>query len=119
MPIFAHGTAAREKVNALEDYMLLSAFAEGALFTEKDRVEDLLQGVEEKWENVRGTSWHLGQSSRLTEAQLERERREDNEELWRERRDLKTRVRRIQEEIGRMERETKRCSRAYTFLTGG
>lgn len=117
MPLFKRGeVSSREKVEQLEDYMLLTAFQQGQLAEERTDLEEQIADKLERWNAIQTSSVIMGKKA--TEAQLERERWEDEPDLGRELKGLQRRIRHLSEEEARMERDAKVCSRAYSMITG-
>lgn len=116
MPVFQGEDTTPFKIEQLENYMLLSAYVQGSLSAERERCRERLLGLDDRWEAIEHDAYYIGKN--VTEKQVERDRRRDDPQLWMTRRELQRRVASLTEEILRMERDAKVCSRAYTFMTG-
>lgn len=114
VPLFKPDTPRSERVNQLEDYMLLSAYWLGECHSERLESYQELGRLEEQWGEV--TTWDLG--SRVTQAQVEEAKRNVDPECWTSMKRARWRVDRLSEEIERLDRDATKVSRAYTLITG-
>lgn len=118
MPLFEAGTDPKDKIAAYEDHMMLTAYVEAQLVSEKLRCIDQLNESNDEWNDLSIDADYAGQPEKVSMAARERQRRSEDPNLFKHRRFLTQRIESLQAEIDRMERDTKRCSRSYTMLTG-
>lgn len=118
MPIFEPGKDPREKIAEYEDHMMLTAVIEAQLVREKLRCIDQLNKANDDWNGTHLEADYAGKGDKISMAERERQRRDLEPDLFKLRRFLTQRVESLQGEIDRMDRDTKRCSRAHTMLTG-
>lgn len=116
MPVFEKGTDAKTKLEQYEEFMVLCAYVEAELGADKYRCINQLNSANDEWSAMNTESDFTGVKVSL--AQKERERRENDTKLHASRRTLTQRIEQLNEQIGRMERQAKICSRVHTFLTG-
>ena len=118
MPVFADGTAPGMKIAQLESYLLLTAFTEGELTEERVEWESRLVPVKDEWDRMPQELWeHLRRTK--TETAVNHAKRMVQPDLYDQIQDHLWMIKRLTEEIDRMEREGTRASRAYTMVTGG
>jgi hypothetical protein len=110
VPVFAHGTSARERIAELEEYLLLAAFYVGALHEERTDAHVDLASIDEEWEALHAYG--------KTAAEREGWRRQREPDLAARRHRLRWRVDRLSDEIARLDREHDKVSRAYTLIAG-
>lgn len=115
IPTFEKGTSPRVKIDELETYLLLSAFTQGDLSEERLDVLVLLKPVQRRWEHLGG--WESLKQTR-TEAGVKDAKRRVDPQLYDELQDLEWKVKRLTEEIDRLERDATKVSRAYSMITG-
>lgn len=117
MPVFARGTTPSAKIVELEEYLLLSASVQGDLTEERFDWMSRLVPVEDEWEHLPQEEWgHLRRTR--TETAVMHAKRVARPELYDDIQDMKWMIKRLTEEIDRMERDATKCSRAYTMITG-
>lgn len=117
MPVFEKGTAPKERLAEYEEFMVLTAFIEAELASDKWRCIEELNRANDDWHEMDTASDFAG-TPNVSQAQKERERRENDPDLYRKRRYLTQRIEQLVEQIVRMERQAKICSRVHTFETG-
>lgn len=120
IPRFEPGLAARNKVALLEDYMLTSAIANGDLVEARHWLRRLEQDLGDRWDRIEG--WEVVAPSKarnkLTVADMERAKRIVEPALFDARRKAQGLRLSIDDQIVRLEREERVCSRAYTMIAG-
>lgn len=104
-----------QKVNDLEDHISLTAYYQGELEEHRLDAYTELAVLDQRWEEIEG--WQQFRRSK-TETAVEDAKRQANPGLWRELRLCRWRVKRLGEQIDRLEREFVKASRLYTVLTG-
>lgn len=115
VPVFQRGTAVREKIDALEEYMLLSSYQAGELHEERlTRYREVAE-VESEWAEM--TGYEMLQRGK-TDTAREEAKKQLRPELWDILREQRWHVARLTEEIDRLDRDANRVSRAYTIMTG-
>lgn len=115
MPLFEKGTAPRVKIDELESYLLLTAWQQGELAEERLDALVTLQDLEHQWDHLDG--WQ-GLKRTRTEAAVEDAKRQVAPQLYDQKRDLEWTIKRLSEEIDRLERDATKVSRAYSMMTG-
>lgn len=115
VPRFTQEDTVGTKVARYEDYMMETAFVEGELTEE--RVQQLLRKapLKHRWDHMQGWD-HLVKGR--TEGAVTRAKAQVNPLLYDELEEIDWLVKRLSEEIDRMQRDAAKCSRAYTMLTG-
>jgi hypothetical protein len=115
VPVFEKGVAPRAKIEQLESYLLLSAFTQGELSEQRLDALVALQEFGREWDHLDG--WQALKRTR-TEAAVEDAKRQLNPVLFDQKRDLEWTIKRLSEEIERLERDATKISRAYSMITG-
>lgn len=115
VPVFPPGTLAQVKSEALEDFMLLSAYCAGECHEERLGVFEELERLEVEWEGLIGWE-NLRRGS--TDKSVEVAKRDFRPRLHGAIRLARFRVRRLTEEIDRLDRDATKVSRAYSIITG-
>lgn len=118
VPVFPRGTGNGEKIAALEEYMLLSAWYRGELAEARLDAKEALDAKEERWNAIDNLAFYLGRTPK-TQNDFEEARRESEPGLHKEIKTLRDRVERLWDEMERLDREATICSRAYTMVVGG
>jgi hypothetical protein len=115
VPVFEKDKSPREKIDELESYLLLSAYTQGELTEE--RMTWLVGAVvlQMKWDHLDG--WQHLRRTR-TELAVRDAKRQIAPELYDRLQANEWMVKRLSEEIDRMERDATKISRAYTMITG-
>lgn len=117
IPVFARDTPPRQKIDALEEYLLLSAFTQGELSEERFDWKARLVPLEAEWEHIPDHEWQAHRRTR-TETAVKHAKRIARPKLYDEIQDVEWMVKRLTEEMDRMERDATKVSRVYTFITG-
>jgi len=115
VPVFARETPPRAKIEALESYLLLGAFTQGELAEERLSLMVDLVPIEDEWSHLAG--WEDLKQTRTEKGVMDAKRRL-RPDLFDQLTSLRWMIARLQEEIDRLERESTKISRAYTFMTG-
>lgn len=102
-------------VEQLETYMLESAWHQGELEQERLRTHEALHGLQETWDHL--TGWEPFRRSK-TETAVEDAKRQLRPDLYDAIKKAKWLIARCTEQIGRLERDAEKCSRAYTLVSG-
>lgn len=103
-------------IDALAEFMLLSAQVAGELHEERLDLKLKLHPKEFEWDTLEG--WEMYRSGK-TDSSREQAKRDANPDLYEEIRDLKFHIVLLTEEIDRLNRDAEKAvSRAYTILTG-
>lgn len=105
----------RARIEALEDHLLLTAFHQGELEQARLEAHDALRIVEDAWDHLEG--WEMARRTR-TNAGVDDAKRQFRPDLYDARRNAQWLVKRLGEQIERLERDAFKCSRAYTMATG-
>jgi hypothetical protein len=121
VPIFNPQTNAREKVEALEDYLAQCAYkradCEAALYWawEAEKV------LRDEWDGIQGWENFLPSKarSRPTEAHVTRAKARVKPETYAGLREVKTLIEGLDRQCKRLTRDEETCSRRYTLLVGG
>lgn len=110
----------REKIARLEDYMVEGAQVEADLARLRLSAHRQLQVAEEEWASIQGWQAQLQRPGRqdATAADRDRAKATVRPDLWATIRECRFLIPRLNEEIARMERDTKRASRIYSFIVG-
>jgi len=115
MPVFERGTGPRVKIDELETYLLLTAWQQGELSEERLDALVTLKEIDHQWDHLDG--WQ-GLRRTRTEAAVEDAKRQLRPDLYDQKRDLEWTIKRLSEEIERLERDSTKVSRAYSMMTG-
>lgn len=116
VPVFEKGTPSRAKVDALEEYTLLSAYWQGECHQERLGEHGKLDDAQHEWDHLAG--WEAFRRSK-TETAVEDAKRQIRPDLYDTIQRTKRLVARLSEEIDRLERDAAKVSRAYTMIVGG
>lgn len=116
VPVFPRDTSAREKIDALEEHVLLSAYIRGDLAEARLDAYEALDTVEDKWVKMDG--WDFALEGGRTRDNIIAAKRETEPETYDEMQRLKRRISRISEEMKRHDEDVSTVSRAYTMVTG-
>lgn len=110
----------REKIAALEDYLVETAIVEGEVQELRLSAYRELAACEAAWSAISGWESHLRRPGKTpTIAERDEAKARIDPDTARLLRDAKWTVTRCNEAIERLDRETKRVSRLYAFITGG
>lgn len=115
VPVFQRETAPREKIDQLEEYMLLSAYFAGELHRERLEHHQRVADLQLEWDHLAG--WEPFRRSK-TETAVEDAKRQLRPDLYDAIADARWAIARLSEEIDRLERDATKVSRTYTFITG-
>ncbi len=115
VPCFPRDTPPRERVSALEEFMLVSAFHAGELHAERLGLYEQLEPLKREWDDLQG--WEAHARGKTDEARNSAKRiiRPDLHEPIA---DFAWSIRRLTEELDRLERDAAKVSRAYTMIAG-
>lgn len=117
MPIWRRGQLGpRERIDILEEYMLLTAWFRGEIAKELNDTLEVLDEVEDAYDAI-DITWTIEGKPR-TDKGVAAAKFEANQEVAHERNGLTKRVQRLKAEMDRLDREATICSRAYTLITG-
>lgn len=118
-PTFPPGARGREKINALEDYMLASASINGDLVEARHWLREIEQKLRDDWESLDGWQVALtGLVSKATKPQIQRAKITVAPQTFEAGRKA-TRLREsVVDQIARLEREERVMSRVYTMISG-
>jgi chromosome segregation ATPase len=105
----------RARVEALEDHILVTANAQAGLGRARLEVHDQLRLLEEEWDHLEG--WEMARRTR-TNAGVEDAKRQLKPALYDGIKRARWLVKRLTEQIDRLEGDFQKCSRAYTIATG-
>lgn len=115
MPVFEDGVPGSEKIGQLESYLLLTAFGQGKLSEERLGLYADLRDARKEWSELVGFEALV---KRRTDTAVDEAKAQLRPDLHQQVRDLEWKVKRLTEEIDRLERDATKCSRVYTFITG-
>jgi hypothetical protein len=116
MPRIARDQGSRARLDALEDYMLETAYHRGDLMEARLEVYELRHTLREEWDHLDG--WQALKRTK-TETAVEDAKRQLRPDLYDGIKQAEWLIARLTEQIDRLDREATICSRAYTFATGG
>lgn len=117
VPVFDRGTPPRTKIEALEEYTLLSAHVQGDLTEERLEWMSRLVPLQDQWDHMPQEEWgHLRRTR--TETAVTHAKRVARPDLYDEIQEIQWMIKRLTEEIDRMDKDASKVSRAYTMLTG-
>lgn len=118
-PTFQPGARGREKINALEDYMLASASINGDLVEARHWLREIEQKLRDDWDHMQG--WEVAltvPASRATKPQIQHAKITVSPQMFEAGRKA-TRLREsVVDQIARLEREERVMSRVYTMISG-
>lgn len=117
VPVFERGVAARTRVDALESFMLLSAFQQGEMSEERLDLLDELRDLELEWRKVPAEEWAQHRVG-TTLGSIEEAKAVVRPALHETLVDKRWQIKRLTEEIDRLERDATKVSRAYTMIQG-
>lgn len=117
MPAFTQETPIKEKIEALEDYLLETARARGVLEEARLVMEDSYELIADKWDAVEGWEVYL-RGKPKTQVEIDEAKRQADPDLFFSRRRAIKLIRQIGHQIKRFEKDDAACSRAYTMLVG-
>lgn len=107
------------RVDAVEDYLNLTAVARGELEEARLYAASALHDLGIEWEDIEGWEIHLRRNSdRTTQDDIRRAKREIRPDLHDGIREAKFLIARLSEQIHRLEVDDKNASRTFTVLTG-
>lgn len=115
MPRIPREQGARARIEALEDYLLETAWHQGELSEARLLLYDSLRTVDQEWEQLAG--WEPFRRGK-TDASIDHAKAQLRPELAQARSQAKYLIARLTEEIDRLERDATKASRAYTLATG-
>lgn len=115
VPRFEQGVLRDTKADDIGDYILENAAVKGDLAEERLLTHEQLAPLEEEWEALEG--WEQFRVGR-TDKSVEEAKKVLREDLHHAIRVLRWRVKRLDEEIERLEGDYARASRYYTTLAG-
>jgi hypothetical protein len=115
LPVFPKNTAPRVKIDALEEYILVSAFWSGEMNEERHALNAHGATLQDQWDLLEG--WEMLRHGKTDES-VNEAKRALRPDLWTSLQATRRRVRALAEEIDRLERDYVRASRIYTLITG-
>lgn len=119
-PVFEPGTAPRAKVSAIEDHMLLSANVNGDLVAARHWLRMLEAKLGDEWEAMTGWEVALRKArNRASKAEINEAKIATAPAKFQAGRKARRLRESVDDQIVRLEREERVCSRAYTMLSGG
>lgn len=107
---------AGQKIQELEDHLMLGAYYDGELCTERHECYVALAVAQHGWHHLEG--WEPLRQGK-TDASIALAKRTLRPDLFDAMEQEKWWIRRLSEEIDRIERDYSKASRLYTMLTGG
>lgn len=117
MPLWRRGEkSAAEKIEDLEEYILMTAFYRGELAEERNREEAALDDLDDRYAAI-DIEW-TAQGKPRTDKGVEAAKYDADPDTCRARTASQKRVKRLTAEMERLDRDATICSRAYTFITG-
>lgn len=117
VPVFQRGTAPRVRVDALEEFMLVSAFHQGEMGEERLELLDELRDFETEWRAIPAEKWAPHRVG-TTLGSIDEAKAAVMPALWETITDKRWQIKRLSEEIDRLERDATKVSRAYTMISG-
>lgn len=115
VPVFQPATTPRERMDALEEFMLLSAYWSGECHGARLELLGELHRLEREWAAI--TGWEPFRQGK-TDASVDQAKATLRPDLWNELVDKRWLVKRLSDEIDRLDRDATKVSRAYTMLQG-
>lgn len=115
MPRVKREDGQRARIDALEDYMLLTAWHQGELSEARLGLYDELRTVNDAWAELVG--WENFRRGK-TDASIDEAKAKVRPDLARARTQAQWLIARLTEEIDRLEKDATKASRAYTLATG-
>ena len=115
VPRLESGASPRERIEALETYLLDVAHMQGELEQARLDTHDALRHVEGEWEDLQG--WEMLRRGK-TDRSIDDAKRQLRPELWDAICKARWLIARLTEQIERLERDATKVSRAYTLMTG-
>jgi phosphoglycerate-specific signal transduction histidine kinase len=119
MPRFHPGMEVRDRVEALEDYLNLTAVARAELDRARLMISATYQRLSEQWTQIEGWQINLPDGRRApTQADIREARRLCRPDLHDALAEARWLTDRLSEQIHRLELDDKAASRLYTIITG-
>lgn len=115
LPVFPPDTGARVKIDALESYILVSAFWSGEMNEERQVLMAAGATLQDQWDFLEG--WEMLRQGKTDES-INEAKRALRPDLWSQLQATRRRVKALAEEIDRLERDYVKASRVYTLITG-
>jgi hypothetical protein len=117
IPLKDPSASPRERVEALEDYLLKTAWHRAELEEALHWGIELGKTLKREWEAIQG--WQATVGRKATKDQVDRAKRDINPGLWDALEEARTLVQSLQRQISRFGgSDYEAVSRAYTMLTG-
>lgn len=113
------GTSARERIAALEDYLLASAHINGELVEARHWLRELESTLTDQWEHLEG--WEVGlrrPRAKATKQDIQEAKVRSSPGIFEAGRKARRLRESVVDQIARFEREATIVSRAYTIITG-
>lgn len=117
MPGFPEEMPTREKIEALETYLLETSRARGELEEARVMLEDAYEVIDDEWRGVVGYEVYL-QGRPKSQVEIDEAKRQVSPDLFFSRRRCQKLLRQVGNQVRRLERDDGAASRAYTMLTG-
>jgi predicted RNase H-like nuclease (RuvC/YqgF family) len=114
-PVWEREVGTRTKIEQLEEFVSVGAYWQGELESERLDCHDRLDELERQWQHLAG--WEQFKRTK-TETAVEDAKRQLRPELYDELVAARKKIRRLSEQIDRLERDYAKASRVYTMLTG-
>lgn len=115
VPVFPRDAPPGVRSAGMEEFMLVSAFHAGNLHEERLEAHAALEPLKREWELLEG--WQALQRGKTVES-MNAAKRTLRPDLHDKISDLGWTIRRLTEELDRLERDATKVSRAYTMLMG-
>lgn len=118
-PVFVGDVSGSGKVALLEDYMLKSANVNGGLVEARHWLRMIEAKLAEEWDSLQGWEVALKRPrAKATKQDVQAAKMVVAPQLFSAGRKAKRLRESVEDQISRLEREGKVCSRAYTMVTG-
>jgi hypothetical protein len=111
-------TSSREKIERLEDFLLKTARWRGHLEEQRLIVQSAVRDLQIKWDHMTGWQEHRREGEK-TVASVNDAKRIADPDLHDSIKKGEFIVKRLSDQIRRLEHDDEVASRAYTFITGG
>lgn len=120
IPRFSADDTTGFKIDRLESYLLDTAYWRGELEEARLWMHEAVKIVEDQWSAIKGWEPHLRKPSKadVTQEEIRQAKREIKPDLYDSLREGSHLIRRLSDQIRRLENDDEVVSRAYTFLTG-
>jgi len=118
MPLFNPGMGARDRVDALENYLNLTAVLRQELDNARLHAWTAMAILTEQWDQIEGWQVKIRSSNKPTQSEVTEAKRLCRPDLHGGISEAKWLINRLSEQIHRLEIDDKTASRLYTLIVG-